>query len=157
MTILTPTDFSNNITLFTAQFPTVLDNFIAAYGNHLKNPNDNQDNSVYSSTEGILSSLISNVFVAKNDIQNAINSYNEAIVKLNSDIIVENTRKNKLNNNLKQILGTKNGAAEMFDNTSDTYKTQYVSNIMIIIGVFLLLWMLFKVFKTPTAVIQQQY
>ena len=83
--------------------------------------------------------------------------YNEAIVKLNSDIIVENTRKNKLNDNLKQILGTKNGAAEMFDNTSDTYKTQYVSNIMIIIGVFLLLWMLFKVFKTPTAVIQQQY
>jgi len=145
----TPTIFSDNIHTYSIQFPGILDNFIQAFKNHLKSPTDTATSSIYGTSETNLHNIISDLFVTTNNIQQKINSNNTFLSKLDALITGEITNQVNLNKKLNQIVGNNNGAAEMIDNTIETYKTQYTSNILIIIGNLLILWVLFTVFKKP--------
>ena len=59
----TPTDFSNNIQTYSTKFPGILDNFIQAFKNHLKNPADTSTTSIYGASESNLHGIISDLFV----------------------------------------------------------------------------------------------
>ena len=143
----TPTDFSNNIHTYSTKFPGILDNFIQAFKNHLKNPADIATTSIYGASESNLHGIISDLFVTTNNIQNQINGKNTILSTLAKQIDDEILKQTTLNEKLKQIEGNNNGAAEMVDNTLETYKSQYTSNILIILGIFLTLWLLFTIFK----------
>jgi len=145
----TPTDFSNNIHTYSTQFPGILDNFIQAFKNHLKSPTDTSTSSIYGTSETNLHNIISDLFVTTNNIQQKINSNNIILSTLDKRINVEIDKQTILKEKLRQIEGNNNGAAEMIDNTLETYKSQYTSNILIIVGIFLTLWLLFTVFKKP--------
>ena len=143
----TPTDFSNNIHTYSTKFPGILDNFIQAFKNHLKSPLDTATTSIYGTAESNLHSIISDLFITTNNIQNQINDKNTILSRLANQIDDEIIKQTTLNEKLKQIEGNNNGAAEMIDNTLETYKSQYTSNILIILGIFLTLWLLFTIFK----------
>ena len=143
----TPTDFSNNIHTYSTRFPGILDNFIQAFKNHLKSPIDTATTSIYGTAESNLHSIISDLFITTNNIQQQINGKNTILSTLDKNINDEIAKQTKLNEKLTQIEGNNNGAAEMIDNTLETYKSQYTSNILIILGIFLTLWVLFTIFK----------
>ena len=143
----TPTDFSNNIHTYSTKFPGILDNFIQAFKNHLKSPADTATTSIYGASESNLHGIISDLFVTTNNIQNQINGKNTILSTLATKIDGEIDKQTTLNEKLKQTEGNNNGAAEMIDNTLETYKSQYTSNILIILGIFLTLWLLFTIFK----------
>ena len=143
----TPTDFSNNIHTYSTRFPGILDNFIQAFKNHLKSPIDTATTSIYGTAESNLQSIISDLFITTNNIQQQINGKNTILSTLDKNINDEIAKQTKLNEKLTQIEGNNNGAAEMIDNTLETYKSQYTSNILIILGIFLTLWVLFTIFK----------
>lgn len=143
----TPTDFSNNIHTYSTRFPGILDNFIQAFKNHLKSPADTATTSIYGTAESNLHSIISDLFITTNNIQQQINGKNTILSTLDKNITDEITKQTTLNEKLTQIEGNNNGAAEMIDNTLETYKSQYTSNILIILGIFLTLWVLFTIFK----------
>ena len=155
-----PTDFSNNIHTYSTKFPGILDNFIQAFKNHLKSPSDTATTSIYGASESNLHGIISDLFITTNNIQNKINDKNTILSTLARQIDDELVKQTTLNEKFAQIAGNNNGAAEMIDNTLETYKSQYTSNILIILGIFLTLWLLFTIFKKqpinfePT---QQQY
>ena len=143
----TPTDFSNNIHTYSTKFPGILDNFIQAFKNHLKSPADTATTSIYGTSESNLHGIISDLFITTNNIQNQINDKNTILSTLATQIDGAIIKQTILNEKLKQIEGNNNGAAEMMDNTLETYKSQYTSNILIILGIFLTLWLLFTIFK----------
>ena len=143
----TPTDFSNNIHTYSTRFPGILDDFIQAFKNHLKSPADTSTTSIYGTAESNLQSIISDLFITTNNIQQQINGKNTVLSTLDKNINDEISKQTTLNEKLTQIEGNTNGSAEMIDNTLETYKSQYTSNILIIIGIFLTLWLLFTIFK----------
>jgi hypothetical protein len=143
----TPTDFSNNIHTYSTKFPGILDNFIQAFKNHLKSPADTATTSIYGTAESNLQGIISDLFITTNNIQVQINTKNTVLSTLDNNIDGEISKQTTLNEKLTQIEGNNNGAAEMIDNTLETYKSQYTSNILIILGIFLTLWLLFTIFK----------
>ena len=143
----TPTDFSNNIHTYSTRFPGILDDFIQAFKNHLKSPADTSTTSIYGTAESNLQSIISDLFITTNNIQQQINGKNTVLSTLDKNINDEISKQTTLNEKLTQIEGNNNGAAEMIDNTLETYKSQYTSNILIILGIFLTLWVLFTIFK----------
>jgi hypothetical protein len=98
--------------------------------------------------------LQADVFVATNDIQRNIDTLNSLITDLNAKISTEKTNNTTLKSQLSQLTSSSNGADSLIGESSELYKMQWLSNVTLFIGIFLILITLFKVFSKPIAPIQ---
>ena len=94
------------------------------------------------------------MFVTNNGIQTDINTINTALSGtggLNSKISSKKSNITLMQQKLADFIGSGNSSSTLIDNTIDRYKFQYMSNVLLILGIFLILWMLFKIFRNTGA------
>ena len=139
--------FIETLHTYSQQFSGILDDFTKAYVLHYTNPNNQEYENDYNSKKHQLDSINSKLFVTTNDIQSAIDKLNKEIEILDKQLVSEKALNIKLMKTLKQTITNNDGSKEMIDETTEIYKIQYISNIMIVIGIVTLVMMLFYIFK----------
>jgi peptidoglycan hydrolase CwlO-like protein len=149
-----PDQIIDKLNAYTSKFYSALDDFSNSYINYKLYPGYNENENIYANNKAILESLQADVFIATNDVQKNIDTLNGLIKDLNSKISREKTKNTDLKNQLTQLTSTSNGANSLIGESSELYKMQWLSNITLFIGIFLVLITLFKVFSKPTDQVQ---
>lgn len=149
-----PDQIFDKLDAYTSKFYSALDDFSNSYINYKLYPGYSENQNIYANNKAILESLQADVFVATNDVQRNINSLNLLISDLNSKISTEKTKNAKLKSQLSQLMSSSNGANSLIGESSELYKMQWLSNITLFIGIFLVVIIIFKVFSKPVISIQ---
>jgi peptidoglycan hydrolase CwlO-like protein len=149
-----PDQILDKLNAYTSKFYSALDDFSNSYINYKLYPGYSENENIYANNKAILESLQADVFVATNDVQRNIDTLNGLITDLNSKISAEKTKNATLKSQLSQLMSSSNGANSLIGESSELYKIQWLSNITLFIGIFLVLITLFKVFKKPTVPLQ---
>ena len=150
----TPAQYDIIINDYSSQFPGILNDFMSAFKNHMKNPGDSEITAVYTTKSGNMDKIVANMFVTNNGIQTDINTIYTALSGtggLNSKISSKKSNITLMQQKLADFIGSGNSSSTLIDNTIDRYKFQYMSNVLLILGIFLILWMLFKIFRNTGA------
>lgn len=149
-----PDQILDKLNAYKSKFYSALDDFSNSYVNYKLYPGYSENENIYANNKAILESLQADVFVATNDIQRNIDTLNTLITDLNSKISTEKTNNTTLKSQLSQLTSSSNGADSLIGESSELYKMQWLSNVTLFIGIFLILTTLFKVFSKPVAPIQ---
>jgi len=147
--------FEETVNTYSQQFSSILDDFKKAYVLHNMSPDNNEYQNNYNNKKGQLDSIFSKLFVTTNNIQTEIEKLNKEIGIIDKKIQSEKAMNQKLTKGMSQIITSDNGSSKLIDETTDMYKIQYISNIMIIVGIFLLLTMMFVIFKKPAEAVAE--
>jgi len=85
-----------------------------------------------------------------------INKLHNNIAKLHKDIAVKNTQigvsttaNNATAKALTNLDSTNNSSQVLIDNSKEMYKDQYINNITKVLGIFIIIYLFFKVFSKP--------
>jgi peptidoglycan hydrolase CwlO-like protein len=149
-----PDQILDKLNAYKSKFYSALDDFSNSYVNYKLYPGYSENENIYANNKAILESLQADVFVATNDIQRNIDTLNSLITDLNAKITTEKTNNTTLKSQLSQLTSSSNGADSLIGESSELYKMQWLSNVTLFIGIFLILTTLFKVFSKPVAPIQ---
>jgi peptidoglycan hydrolase CwlO-like protein len=149
-----PDQILDKLNAYTSKFYSALDDFSNSYINYKLYPGYSENENIYANNKAILESLQADVFVATNDVQRNIETLNGLITDLNSKISAEKNKNATLKSQLSQLMSSSNGANSLIGESSELYKMQWMSNVTLFIGIFLVLITLFKVFKKPTIPLQ---
>jgi peptidoglycan hydrolase CwlO-like protein len=149
-----PDQILDKLNAYKSKFYSALDDFSNSYVNYKLYPGYSENENIYANNKAILESLQADVFVATNDIQRNIDTLNSLITDLNAKISTEKTNNTTLKSQLSQLTSSSNGADSLIGESSELYKMQWLSNVTLFIGIFLILTTLFKVFSKPVAPIQ---
>jgi hypothetical protein len=149
-----PDQILDKLNAYKSKFYSALDDFSNSYVNYKLYPGYSENENIYANNKAILESLQADVFVATNDIQRNIDMLNSLITDLNAKISTEKTNNTTLKSQLSQLTSSSNGADSLIGESSELYKMQWLSNVTLFIGIFLILTTLFKVFSKPVAPIQ---
>ena len=131
---MNPQQINQELTVFSEQFPSVLDDFKKAYIAYNSNPTYGEYQSNYSNLQGIVNSFKSNLFVITNKIQKNIDDYNQKIREVDDNIRVQKILNVDLKKQLGNSDGTENGSAEMIDAAKESYNVQYRKNVVLFVG-----------------------
>jgi len=149
-----PDQILDKLNAYKSKFYSALDDFSNSYVNYKLYPGYSENENIYANNKAILESLQADVFVATNDIQRNIDMLNSLMTDLNAKISTEKTNNTTLKSQLSQLTSSSNGADSLIGESSELYKMQWLSNVTLFIGIFLILTTLFKVFSKPVAPIQ---
>jgi hypothetical protein len=149
-----PDQILDKLNAYKSKFYSALDDFSNSYVNYKLYPGYSENENIYANNKAILESLQADVFVATNDIQRNIDTLNTLITDLNTKISTEKTNNTTLKSQLSQLTSSSNGADSLIGESSELYKMQWLSNVTLFIGIFLILITLFKVFSKPVTPIQ---
>jgi len=142
----TPTQLLNKLNTYSQNFTSVLDDFSNSYINYKLYPDYTEYENIYSNHKSNLDSLQADVFIATNDVQKNIDSLNDLINDLNTKLNTEKDHNKILKNTLSQISSDGNGSELLFSESKDLYKMQKIYNIILITGIFLIIFSLFKIY-----------
>lgn len=139
------------IETYTTQFYAALDDYKRADVSHKLNPEVEQYQNNFAAAEAAITAVNKDVFVLSNDIQSRTDDLNAKVSDLNAKIADQREDWKKLGFDYQQVKGIGKGADVMIDNSQELYKTQYVSNWCIFIGIFIMARLLYLVFgkKSP--------
>jgi len=149
-----PDQIFDKLNAYTSKFYSALDDFSDSYVNYKLYPGYSENENIYANNKAILESLQADVFVATNDVQRNIDTLNSLITDLNAKISTEKTKNTTLKSQLSQLMSSSNGADSLIGESSELYRMQWLSNVTLFIGIFLVLITLFKVFSKPTVPLQ---
>jgi len=144
-----PDQILDKLNAYTSKFYSALDDFSDSYINYKLYPGYSENQNIYANNKAILESLQADVFVATNDVQRNIDTLNGLITDLNAKINIEKTKNTTLKSQLSQLMSSSNGADLLIGEASELYKMQWLFNVTLFIGIFLVLITLFKVFSKP--------
>lgn len=144
----TPEQYSTKIQTYTEQFPLVLSDFKTAYVNHHKNPEYEAYTDTYNTYNESINTINGQLFSVTNGIQKNIDDLNKSLHTLDEKLSTEKSTNTSLIQKLSQIRASNNGSAEMVDNSKDLYKSQYIINVTIFIGILVICIMMYRIFRT---------
>jgi hypothetical protein len=136
----------NKLNTNSQKFNAALDDLSNSYLNYKMYPDYSEYQQIYANNQGIISSLQADVFISTNDVQKNIDNLNKLIADLNKKIKVEKTKQTTLQSELKNVTSDSNGSGLLSIQSRTLYFDKYVSNISLIVGIFLLFYALFKVY-----------
>ena len=149
-----PDQIIDKLNAYTSKFYSALDDFSNSYINYKLYPGYSENENIYANNKAILESLKADVFVVTNDVQKNIETLNGLIADLNSKLSIEKTKNEELKNQLTQLTSGSNGTDLLIGESSELYKMQWMYNITLFIGIFLVLITLFKVFSSTVVPLQ---
>jgi hypothetical protein len=132
---------------YSRQIIPALDDYVKSYISYNINPDNEEYARFFSINSGNITTLNKELFVTTNNIQKNTDNLNTEISTLDIDILAEKKIQDTYIFQLQQIEGTGNGAQLMNSNSKETYKTQYIANWNMVIGIFILIGMLITIFK----------
>ena len=149
-----PIDYNSKIQTFKEQFYPILSDYKQAFVNTNKYPDLNEYQQIYASSKSNLDTVLSGIFSVKTGIEYNLETLRDKLLDLEKKITYEKSLNTKLTKQYGQLSGNNNGSDVMLDDSKNLYQTQYVSNITLFIGIFLLTSVIYKVFnQTPIDVV----
>jgi hypothetical protein len=142
-----PVDYSSKIQTLKDQFYPVLSDYKLAFVNTNKYPDVGEYQQIYASSKTNLDTVLTGIFSARTSIENDLVTLKDQLLDLDKKITYEKSLNTKLNKQYGQLSGDNNGADVMLDDSKNLYQTQYVANVTLFIGIFLLTGVIYKVFK----------
>jgi len=141
------------IATYQNQFFSILDDYKNAYILYKSYPDIPDYKTNLLNQEKLLSSVNKDLFVLSNDIESATNIVNSSIINLNSNIEKERNQNKELLFQYQQTKGVGNAAEIMIENEIEIYKSEYIYNINIFLGIVLLVFTIYNVFFKKIQVI----
>jgi hypothetical protein len=135
------------------QYMSILDEYKKSYVTSKTYPSVSEYNTSFSKATDWLNQLSSNLFVLTNTIETDIERVNNYIASVNNKINIEKNQNETLVQKYQQIVSVKNGSSELFDNSKYRYNVQYISNWNIFIGIFLISFLIKRIFAINTLTI----
>ena len=149
-----PIDYNSKIQTLKEQFYPVLSDYKQAFVNTSKYPDLNEYQQIYASSKANLDTVLTGIFSVKTGIENDLETLRDKLLELGEKIAYEKSLNTKLTKQYGQLSGDNNGSDVMLDDSKNLYQTQYVANVTLFIGIFLLTGVIYKVFKqTPMDVV----
>lgn len=149
-----PTDYNSKIQTLKDQFYPILKDYKQAFVNTNKYPNVGEYQTIYASSKTNLDSALTGIFSTRTSIETNLETLKNKLLDLDKKITYEKSLNTKLNKQYGQLSGNNNSSDVMLDDSKNLYQTQYVANVTLFIGIFLLTGVMYKVFKqTPMDVV----
>jgi hypothetical protein len=138
--------YINKITVLIEQFHNNIKDLYTAYVNYYTDTSSYEAFSNLNDAEVLINDIIAQFEVITNNIQSDIQEvktkYSQTYSDANKSIQDVNYQSTSINRNM-EVINTTN---LMIDNSVDTYKSQYISNWIMIIGIILISTYLIKIF-----------
>jgi hypothetical protein len=128
-------EVENEIQMYKEQFYPLLDDFKKYYVFYNKNPEYDEYKNMYETVE----SQIQNSFSSLSNIEKQINGYiqtnNDLVKNINSQIYIEETQNNKYIHSNKSLFGMNYGSEEMMNNYKEIYRQKFIQNVGMFVGI----------------------
>lgn len=145
--------YNNKLADYAESFPHMLDEFKKHYIFFNKNPEVNEYQQLYSSMKSNIQQAISQVFVTTNEIQQNIDELNSYIVEFNKKIDTEKIKNVDLKKKLGMLNAENDTSGLMIDNYKETYNIQYFTNFVILLGILVICFFMYKTFGSGLVII----
>ena len=139
--------YQDKLNTATEQFNSVLDDFKKYYIFSNKNPEVDEYQNYYLENKSQLQNLNKDVFLISNDIESDIKKLNYIVTRLNAKLSGEKELTDELKKLLKNLKESDNGASIMLEDTTSIYNKKYIKNSELLLGIFVILYSLFVLFK----------
>ena len=148
-----PTDLLSEILILVETVPHLLDDYTKNYILYHKNPQSNENASLFENIKSSLESANSKLFLLNNSIEKETQEINEKLFLFNNQIQTKKKDNGKMKQILKSIDNRYNASDERIDDYTEMYKNQYFKNVTMLIGILLGGVLLTKVFAKSTSTI----
>jgi TolA-binding protein len=145
-------DYTNVLITYLKQFPHALTDFKQSYIFYNNVPSNSEYETIFNQNKSIIEKVNADLFVTTNQIEKSIQDLNSNINSLNSTIQDQKETSQELLSLYNNLSGNQDGKYTLINNTKDLYKFQYITNVNMIVGICILSYMLYSVFKKPSEV-----
>jgi len=152
-TFKNPTDLLSEILILVETVPHLLDDYTKNYILYHKNPQSNENASLFENIKSSLESANSKLFLLNNTIEKETQEINEKLFLFNNQIKSKKKDNGKMKQILKSIDNRYNASDERIDDYTEMYKNQYFKNVTMLIGIVLGGILLTKVFAKTASTI----
>ena len=139
-------NYTEKLDNLNSQFYNVLDDFKKYYVFFNKNPDYNDYVVAYANAKSQLQQINSEIFKIINELEKSSNDLNIATKDIDTKIAEEKKNHDNLINNLFNIKGSNKSAGVMISNYKETYRLKYIKNCTTFAGLFLVFYIIFKVY-----------
>jgi hypothetical protein len=144
--------FKEKINTTNDKFFSALDDFKKYYVYHNTNPEVNEYQNFYTNSVSQLQSINSELFLASNDIGVNIEAIEVLVEDISKKLEDEKKTNASLMATISNITNTQNGSEVLISDSKYLYTSQYINNIEMIVGIFIISIMLSKFFKNTVSV-----
>jgi regulator of replication initiation timing len=125
----------------------LIDHFKDAFVLFHKDSTYNEYQQGYMTSKQNLDDQNAEMYSTVNELQNNINSLHKDIGVKNNHIGVSMNANNATAIALTNLDSTNNSSQVLIDNSKELYKDQYINNITKVLGIFIIIYLFFKVFS----------
>ena len=129
------------------QFPSVLDDYKKYYIFTNKNPEVDEYQHYYLENKTHLQNLNKDVFLIKGDIEKSIEQLDHIVTRLNAKLSGEKKLTGEFAKLLQNLKENDDGSSIMLEDSTTIYNKKYMKNWEMVIGIFIVIFSMFKTFK----------
>jgi len=139
-------NFSEQLEALNSQFNSLLEDYANYYTLYQINPENAENENSYLQVSSNIQSINSEVLKISSNIETALNNLLENANNLSSQIEEEKSLQMQLKQNLGLIQPNSHTSNMLINDYKENYKEQYIKNITTFIGIFLSVYIIFKVY-----------
>jgi len=143
----TVANYTSQLNSLQSSFSSLMENFYNTYIIHHTNPDDENYSNTYKQEKSQLTTFFSSIFTLKNNIQTSIHNLNQQIAELDNQLQREEVSNVIVQNKLDQKRWKQQGAHDLIKESYKYYQYQYVSNASLIVGNFILLYVIYYYYR----------
>jgi site-specific DNA-adenine methylase len=144
---ISESSYSKRLDSLKNAFSSAIDEFYNTYIIHYTNPSSVEYTQIYAQQNGQIASLNSSLFKLYTDIQNANESLNKQISKINVNLEKQKIANSELYEKLNDKRGKELGAVHLKIESADIYRLQYLKNVTLLLGNLILIYILYRLSK----------
>ena len=139
--------FTNTLSGYANQFPHILSDYKQAYINASGDPDNQGYSNTYQYAKQNISLANSQLFMLQSKVQLETDNLNAQVVNLDNKIDTAKALNVQLTKKLADILAGDSGADILNSEMTELYTTQYISNVSMIVGILVLSYSLFSIYR----------
>ena len=134
------------------QFASILDDFKKYYVYYNKNPEVDEFQKGYLNSKNQLQNILKELLSLSNSITKETEDLNNIVSQTNKKIAVEKNLNENLNNMVSNLTSTNSSSQALIDDSKEEYNSQYMKLWEIILGLFLLFYILAYKFESKKCI-----
>ena len=146
-------DFKQQMDALQGGMRVVLEEFINAYVLAKMHPANEAIQDQYQATVSSINQLQATLFSLSNDVDGSVRTINKQLLERNQTIQQEKKKNRELKKKLGITEDKNKSATEMIQDYEEMYDLTYLRNWALFASTLVCLWVIRRVYKTPTAVV----
>ena len=143
------TNYIQLIQTYKDKQPGLISNFISAYVLYNKDKTYNEYLQTYKTSKQNLDNQNAEMFASINTLETNINKLNMEIQSMDTTITSSLGANTQIAKKISNLDSSNNSSQILIDNSKELYKDQYINNISQLLGICLLSFFIFSIFKKP--------